>query len=75
MYVETQDFYMTAFLCLNGIDLVNLKEYGNRKLFVFEDNKDFQHLRQEYYWNKANVDPLEYKKEIRKLKNLIINTS
>ena len=75
MYVETQDFYMTAFLCLNGIDLVNLKDYGNRKLFVFEDNKDFQNLRQEYYWNKANVDPLEYKKEIRKLKNLIINTS
>ena len=49
MYVETQDFYMTAFLCLNGIDLVNLKEYGNRKLFVFEDNKDFQNLRQQYY--------------------------
>jgi hypothetical protein len=42
---------------------------------VFEDNKDFQHLRQEYYWNRANVDPLEYKKEIRKLKNLIVNKS
>ena len=74
MNVETQDFYLTAYLCLNGIKLVDIKDYGNRKLFVFEDNDEFQELKQKYYWNDANVDPLEYKKEIRRLKGLIFNT-
>ena len=72
MYVETQDFYLTAYMRLKGIELVNLKDYGNRKLFVFEDGESFQNLRQQYYWNNTNVDALEYKKEIRKLKNLIV---
>jgi len=36
MYVETQDFYLTAYMRLKGIELVNLKDYGNRKLFVLE---------------------------------------
>jgi len=49
MNVETQDFYMTAYLCLNGIKLKDLKDYGNRKLFVFEDNDEFQALKQKYY--------------------------
>ena len=75
MYVETQDFYLTAYMRLKGIELVNLKDYGNRKLFVFEDGESFQNLRQRYYWNNTNVDALEYKKEIRKLKNLIVCSS
>ena len=58
MYVETQDFYLTAYMRLKGIELVNLKDYGNRKLFVFEDGESFQNLRQQYYWNNTNVDAL-----------------
>lgn len=73
MEVETQDFYLSAFLCLNGVKMKDLKEYGSRKLFVFEDNDKFQKLKQAYYWNEAVVDPLEYKKEIRTLKGLIMN--
>ena len=73
MNVETQDFYMTAYLYLKGIKLLNLKDYGNRKLFVFEDNDKYQELKQKYYWNDANVDPLEFKKELRRLKGLIYN--
>jgi hypothetical protein len=49
MNVETQDFYLTAYLCLKGIKLVDIKEYGHRKLFVFEDNDEFQELKQKYY--------------------------
>ena len=49
MNVESQDFYMTAYLCLKGIKLLNLKDYGNRKLFVFEDNDKYQELKQKYY--------------------------
>ena len=74
MNTETQDFYMSAFLCLNGVDLIGLKEFGQRKLFVFEDTKRFQDLKKKYYWNQASVDPLEFKKEIRRLKSLIFSS-
>ena len=54
--------------------MLSLKDYGSRKLFVFEDNAKFQELKQRYYWNEAIVDPLEYKKEIRRLKDLVMNS-
>ncbi len=74
MEVETQDFYLSAFLCLKGQPLKSLKDYGSRKLFVFEDDETFQKLKQQYYWNEGSVSPLSYKKEIRRLKDLVMHT-
>ena len=74
MEVETQDFYLSAFLRLKGLSMISMKSFGTRKLFIFEDNDIFQKLKQEYYWNKAVVDPLEYKKEIRRLKDSIMHS-
>lgn len=72
MEVETQDFYLAAYVILNNVEMKYMKEYGHRKLFVFEDTDQFQELKQKYYWNKAQVSPLEYKMEIRKLKDSIM---
>jgi len=74
MEVETQDFYLSAFLRLKNLEMIGMKSFGSRKLFIFEDNDIFQKLKQEYYWNKAVVDPLEYKKEIRRLKDSIMHS-
>ncbi|MBT3635025.1 MAG: hypothetical protein HN967_12340 [Candidatus Marinimicrobia bacterium] len=74
MDVETQDFYLSAFLRLKKLEMLGMKSFGSRKLFIFEDNDIFQKLKQEYYWNKAVVDPLEYKKEIRRLKDSIMHS-
>ena len=74
MEVETQDFYLSAFLRLKNLEMIGMKSFGSRKLFIFEDNDIFQKLKQEYYWNKAVVDPLEYKKEIRILKDSIMHS-
>ncbi|MBT4852971.1 MAG: hypothetical protein HON37_13010 [Candidatus Marinimicrobia bacterium] len=74
MEVETQDFYLSAFLRLKKLEMLGMKSFGSRKLFIFEDNDIFQKLKQEYYWNKAVVDPLEYKKEIRRLKDSIMHS-
>ena len=74
MEVETQDFYLSAFLRLKKLEMLGTKSFGSRKLFIFEDNDIFQKLKQEYYWNKAVVDPLEYKKEIRRLKDSIMHS-
>ena len=75
MKVETQDFYLSAFLCLSGIIIVEIKEYGARKLFVFDDTEEFQELKREYYWHEAKVDPLLFKKQIRELKAEIATTN
>jgi hypothetical protein len=74
MEVETQDFYLSAFLCLKGLHMESMKSFGSRKLFIFKDDEIFQKLKQEYYWNKSVVDPLEYKKEIRRLKDIIMHS-
>jgi len=74
MKVETQDFYFSVYLHLNGIPIDEIKDYGSRKMFVFEDNELYQKLKRAYYWNQATVDPLEYKKGIRELKGLMMNT-
>lgn len=74
MKVETQDFYLSAFLCMNGLPIKSMKDAGHRKLFIFDDTERYQELKQKYYWNKASVSPLEYKKEIRNLKDLIMNS-
>ena len=74
MKVETQDFYFSVYLRLNGITMDEMKEYGSRKMFVFEDNEQYQELKRAYYWNKGLVDPLLFKKGIRELKSLMFNT-
>ena len=74
MEVETQDFYLSAYLRLKGLEMKDMKSFGSRKMFVFEDNDIFQELKQDYYWNKAAVSPLEFKKEIRKLKDIIMHS-
>ncbi len=74
MEVITQDFYLSAFLRLKGIRMIDMRSSSdNRKLFVFEDNEEFKGLKQQYYWNQANVDPLSYKQSIRELKGEIMD--
>jgi hypothetical protein len=73
MYVETQDMWLTAFLTLKGIELHQLKNYGPRKLFVFEDDELFQKLKRSYYFNEGSVDPLQLKTRIRELKSMTVD--
>ncbi|MFC1554132.1 DUF5659 domain-containing protein [candidate division KSB1 bacterium] len=74
MEVITQDFYLSAFLRLKGLHMVDMRSSNdNRKLFVFEDTEEFQDLKQQYYWKQAHVDPLGYKQAIRELKGLTMD--
>ena len=72
MEIATQDMWLTAYACHNNIKLKGLRDYGDRKLFIFDDTEEFQNIKREFYWNEARVDPLLYKKEIRKLKALTL---
>ena len=71
MIVKTQDFYLTAYLSLKGLEIIDLEDWDNRKLFVFEDNEEYQKAKRDYYYNEALVSPLQFKQKIRELKALI----
>lgn len=71
MEIATQDFYLTAYLRLNGQRILHLKDEGRRHLFVFEDTEELQRLRRDYYYDEATVAPQIYKRSIRELKALI----
>jgi len=71
MDITTQDFYLTAFLRLKGIELADLRDEGRRHLFVFNDDQEFQDLKRAYYYDEALVPPQMFKRSIRELKALI----
>lgn len=73
MLVTTQDLFLTAFVRLKGIKLEDLRDIGDRKLFVFENTDEYQCLKRKYYFNEARVDPLEYKNMIRELKAAVMS--
>ena len=64
-------------------DHKNLYRDSNSKAIINSNNDEYAKYmqaykkrvksKQKYYWNDANVDPLEFKKEIRRLKGLIYN--
>jgi hypothetical protein len=73
MQTTTQDIWLAAFLCQQGIEISGLREAeGQRKLFVFEDTDEYQLLKRDYYWHRGQIDPLRFKKTIRELKALSI---
>jgi hypothetical protein len=72
METTTQDIWLAAAAYQNGYELCDLRKLGDRKLFVFVDSEGFQDLKRDYYWHKAKVDPLKFKKAIRELKALTI---
>ena len=73
MKTTTQDIWLAAFINQQGIELTGLRIIdGGRKLFEFEDTDEFQLLKRDYYWHRAEVDPLRIKKAIRRLKALSI---
>jgi len=49
MKVETQDFYFSVYLRLNDIPMDEMKEYGSRKMFVFDDTEQYQQFKRAYY--------------------------
>lgn len=73
MKTTTQDIWLAAFICQRGIEITGLRLIeGDRKLFEFEDTDEFQLLKRDYYWHRAEVDPIRFKRELRKLKALSI---
>ena len=72
----TTDFYLSCFLTISGQNIRKIRRVGNstQMEFVFTDSDKLRKLVDEYFWNKAKVDPMVYKDQIRKVKSMLYNS-
>jgi len=66
------DLYLVAYLITTGLELLTTKSNTSRRLeFVLKDSPTRAQLVQDYYSDKARVNPLKFKNAIVNLKSLI----
>lgn len=70
---EHRDFYLGAYLIVNGCELISHRREFGATVFVFKDEKLLQEAITDYFANNAKVNPLEYSAAIRNLKSIIHN--
>jgi len=70
---ETRDFYLACFLRCSGYDLIDLRNEGPRKVFVFRDSPTRRADVLAFYGNDGAVRPLAFSSTIKDMKALLHN--
>jgi Domain of unknown function (DUF5659) len=70
---ETRDFYLACFLRCTGYELLNLRDEGRRKVFVFRDRATRRDDVMAFYGDAATVRPLAFAGTIKDMKGLLHN--
>jgi hypothetical protein len=70
---ETRDFYLACFLRCTGYELLNLRDEGRRKVFVFQDRATRRDDVMAFYGDGATVRPLAFAASIKDMKGLLHN--
>ncbi len=70
---ETRDFYLACFLRCAGYELVNLRDEGRRKVFVFRDRATRRADVMAFYGDTTSVRPLAFAATIKDMKGLLHN--
>jgi Domain of unknown function (DUF5659) len=70
---ETRDFYLACFLRLSGYELLNLRDEGQRKVFVFRDRATRRDDVMAFYGDATSVRPLAFVSTIKDMKGLLHN--
>ena len=70
---ETRDFYLACFLRCTGYDLIDLRDEGRRKVFVFRDRPSRCNDVFAFYSGDAAVPPLRFSSTIKDMKGLLHN--
>jgi Domain of unknown function (DUF5659) len=68
---ETQDFYVTAYLLAQGIELIGRSQHNGIMTFIFPHTYGVSNLVSEYNALQSNVRPQVYAASIRNLKNIL----
>ena len=70
---ETRDFYLACFLRCTGYELLDLRDEGRRKVFVFQDRPTRRDDVMAFYGEAGSVRPLAFAAAIKDMKALIHN--
>lgn len=70
---ETRDFYLACYLRSLGYELLDLKQEGRRRVFVFSDRIGRRDAVIAFYGNRATVQPLAFSQVIKDMKGLLHN--
>jgi hypothetical protein len=70
---ETHDFYLACFLRCTGYKLLNLRDEGRRKIFVFQDCATRRDDVMAFYSDATTVRPLAFAASIKDMKGLLHN--
>lgn len=71
---EHQDFYLGAYLIVNGCVLHSYYRENGLTTFIFENTEELRELVNGFYSNLCKTDALEFSKAIKKLKSIIHNS-
>lgn len=73
-YIST-DFYLTAFLLVSGLELLEIRKITSYKsLFILKDTPQREKLIQDFFAGRASVNALAYKDKIQNLKSMLHNS-
>ena len=70
---ETRDFYLACFLRCTGYELLDLRDEGRRKVFVFQDRPTRRAEVMAFYGETGSVRALAYAAAIKDMKALLHN--
>jgi hypothetical protein len=70
---ETRDFYLACFLRCTGYELMNLRDEGRRKVFVFQDRATRRDDVMAFYGDGVTVRALAFAATIKDMKGLLHN--
>jgi hypothetical protein len=70
---ETRDFYLACFLRCSGYELLDLRDEGRRKAFVFRDRPTRRDDVMAFYGDAGSVRPLAFAAAIKDMKALLHN--
>ena len=70
---KTRDFYLACYLRCAGPELLDLRDDGRRKVFVFQDRVTRREDVMAFYGEAARVRPLAFAATIKDMKGLLHN--
>ena len=70
---ETRDFYLACFLRCSGYELLDLRDEGRRKVFIFQDRATRREDVIAFYGENGSVRPLAFASAIKDMKALLHN--
>ncbi|MES2224284.1 MAG: DUF5659 domain-containing protein [Patescibacteria group bacterium] len=75
-YFRSSDFYLCCFLFAKNINLVGIdKDDPKRSIFAFENSVELQELVEEFFQNKASVNPRLFASAIKEIKQQIYSNN